>query len=316
MKADFERVKTIVVHGDCPDGLASAMVLHDVLPDAEVRFMRHGNADYENMPADPGLLFCDIIPPIKRVQEFVDAGAIVLDHHKGVRAAVELFGERGVFGDEKTQPGVSGAVLAFHEVWKELESASKTKTETIDEFVALIGIVDTWQKKDSRWNEARACSSALSAFSTDYWMEHCPYPTSGEIKMGENLIEKHDERVRRIADGAYLFRCGGYNYAVFPGSSYYTSFASDVLREEKDVDVMAGFSFYTRHFTEKEKESLELKARTIGKALGISVDSTMVIPRIAFSIRTGERADAAAFAQIFEGNGHSRAAGSTSFRKT
>ena len=93
----LQAVKTIVVHGNCPDGLASAIVLDDVLPGREIIHAVHQITPLE---AKPGLLFCDICPPRDRVQEFRDVGTIVLNHHKTQRDLIESF-EHHAFGDEK-----------------------------------------------------------------------------------------------------------------------------------------------------------------------------------------------------------------------
>src|SRR5256885_13008647 len=71
-------VRTIVAHDECADGTASAILLHDALPGAEVVFADYGGAAGRPV-AGPGLLFCDFSPPAARADEFVAAGAIVLD---------------------------------------------------------------------------------------------------------------------------------------------------------------------------------------------------------------------------------------------
>jgi hypothetical protein len=114
----LREVTTLVTHDNCSDGLASAMLVKDAMPHhVEIVFVSYGTPAYLNLKAESGMLFCDIAPPEARAQEFVDAGALVLDHHKTQRHIVEMFGERGVFGDETRDPGVSGAMLAFLEVW-------------------------------------------------------------------------------------------------------------------------------------------------------------------------------------------------------
>ena len=113
----LKALKVIVSHENCADGLASAMILKDVLPKAKVVFLQYGTPDHVNLVAEEGMIFCDFSPPPARAQEFVDVGAIVLDHHKTAKAVVALFGDLGVFADEKDDPGVSGAVLAYREVW-------------------------------------------------------------------------------------------------------------------------------------------------------------------------------------------------------
>jgi hypothetical protein len=106
-KIDIEKikaVKVIVTHDNCTDGLAAAILLHDVLPDAEIIFAQHGTEAYAKLEVRPNMLFVDIVPPKERYEEFLKAGAIVLDHHKGVKDVVEKFGTNAVFGDEKQHP--------------------------------------------------------------------------------------------------------------------------------------------------------------------------------------------------------------------
>jgi len=109
-------VNRIIVHGNCPDGMASAILLYDALK-IEPEFHIHGLYNFQNLKITPNTLFCDICPPEHLVDKFVDAGGIVLDHHKAAESFVKKFGERGVFADEKDEPGVSGATLAYLEVW-------------------------------------------------------------------------------------------------------------------------------------------------------------------------------------------------------
>ena len=112
-------VNKICVHDNCPDGTASAIILKEALDlgPEQIVFVQHDALEYKEMKAEPGLLFCDCAPPPDRVQEFVDVGTIVLDHHKYSRGIVAAFGERGVFADKEKEPTVSGAGLAYREVW-------------------------------------------------------------------------------------------------------------------------------------------------------------------------------------------------------
>src|ERR1700679_2840748 len=111
-------IKTLIIHGGgCTDGIASAMILRSVLPDAEIKFVQYMTPEQVNLEPKEGMLFCDITPVADRVKDFVAVEALVLDHHKTARAVVEAFGSLGAFGDEKADPGVCGAVLAYPHVW-------------------------------------------------------------------------------------------------------------------------------------------------------------------------------------------------------
>ena len=111
-------VTAILTHDNCPDGSASALIASDVLPTARIVFLMHGTQAYEDLAPAPGMLFVDITPPKARAKEFVAAGAIVLDHHAKQEDVVKMFGERGIYADEKRQRGVSGAGLAYEHVWR------------------------------------------------------------------------------------------------------------------------------------------------------------------------------------------------------
>ena len=132
-------VKTIIVHDNCSDGLMSALLLKDAYAQCgltpELRFVQYGTEAYKALTPAPNTLFCDFspfvpeveievepgvkkkVPDPEKLRAWVDSGTLILDHHKGAEAVVRAFGEHGVFGDESKHPGVSGAWLAFREVW-------------------------------------------------------------------------------------------------------------------------------------------------------------------------------------------------------
>lgn len=140
----LKAVKTIIVHDNCSDGLMSAILLKDAYGQVglqpELKFIQYGTEDYKKLEPGPDMMFCDFSPSIKTVkqvqdgvesfpvdeadkpllQRWVDAGTLILDHHKGAKEVVAAFGDNGIFGDAETMPGVSGAWLAFREVWMPL----------------------------------------------------------------------------------------------------------------------------------------------------------------------------------------------------
>ncbi|HZL96812.1 MAG TPA: hypothetical protein VFB99_24365 [Vicinamibacterales bacterium] len=58
----LRQVTRIVTHADCADGIASAMLLHDALPEATVEFVQYNTPEWRDLAATPGMLFCDMIP--------------------------------------------------------------------------------------------------------------------------------------------------------------------------------------------------------------------------------------------------------------
>jgi len=273
----LKEVQTIYVHKDCPDGTVSAMLLKQALK-VPVVFLQYGTEEYTNLQAVPGMLFCDTTPPHNRVQEFVDVGAIVLDHHKGAQAVVAKFGDRGVFADEIAEPGVCGAVLAYREVWVPLLGPE----ERVEDFAKLAGIRDTWQIKDPRWNEACAQSSWVMLFGEEECLKE---PIFGDIdrcefrsKVGKMLFAKHMRKITEGVAGAFLTQLHGLKIAILQNVSY-SSDAAQLMGEDSKVDILVGFSYY---------------------------DEKMI-----FSCRTRTNFDVSKLAKFYGGGGHTKAAGFT-----
>jgi hypothetical protein len=266
-------VRTVVTHDNCSDGLASALLLKAALPEARILFVQYGTPSLVNLAAEPGMLFCDMSPPPGRVNEFVDAGAIVLDHHATARGIVEAFGARGVFGDEKTEPGVSGAVLALRAVGTDTFGAAARELAT------LAGIRDTWQRSSPRWNEACSQHEALMFWPRATWLEAPIDAWSRLLDIGPTLLDKRAERVRRAIDKAFRVVVGGVR-TVFLDGVELTSDAAEALGEE--ADLVVGF--------------------------GYRADETAKLT-LAFSMRSHTDFDCAAFAMHEGGGGHTRAAG-------
>src|SRR5690606_41998685 len=107
----LQAVKTVVVHDNCADGLVSALLIQEALPNAEILFIQHGTEAHRTLEPTPNMLFCDFAPHPERVDEFAKVGTIVLDHHRTAKWIVERGG--GISADENDEPGVSGAVLPY-----------------------------------------------------------------------------------------------------------------------------------------------------------------------------------------------------------
>jgi hypothetical protein len=253
-------VKTIICHGpECPDGKTSAILLHDVLPNSELKFVQYGTDEHRNLPVTPGMLFCDFSPPAERVHEFVDAGAIVLDHHKGAKAIVDAFGVNGAFGDEATEPGVCGAVLAFRHVWLQLKpwgSADAYSIDTAQDFATLAGIRDTWQNKSPRWREAIIQSEMLFFYPIEHWLNiQEPFCHQAEGVWKERrqiatlLVEKHEVAVKNVLSKAWRFMTPkGTRVVCFEGTGL-SSDAAEALGSE--ADLVIGFGFIVENKAQK-----------------------------------------------------------------
>jgi oligoribonuclease NrnB/cAMP/cGMP phosphodiesterase (DHH superfamily) len=280
---DMRGVTKLITHDSCADGLASAMIIRDALPGVEVVFAQYGAPSLEELAPSSGLLFCDITPPRERAAEFVEAGAIVLDHHKHARDIVELFGERGVFADEAARPGVSGAVLAYDQVWMPI--ASEGHGFTVSEFARLVGVRDTWQTKSPSWEMANDLHAVLTRMPRAYWLGKDAIwraLTNDMLELGKFWREKTAETVAKIGfDGTLsLIDPTGRQWAAFPDSHAHTSDVAEALRG-RGVAVTCGW-FQT---------VVEGHLQTV------------------LSLRSDGSLDVGALCKSFGGGGHSRAAG-------
>ncbi len=275
----------------------SAILLLDALPAARVQFCGYGLAQ-EQLEVRPNMLFCDFSPHADTYQRFVDAGAIILDHHKSAQKIVQAFGARGVFGDEKDDPGVSGAVLAYRHVWlplKEQQWSRSTDARSplrVDERLRaerlsrLIGIRDTWQTHDPDWLKACELSETLRFFGQDNWMVLEPFAADraewwrARVAVGTRLVERHGEKLKKIVAGAHRFTTdAGTRVLMFPGVSF-SSDACELVHDQ--VDLVVGFDF---------------------------VPLEGGLAPLIFSTRAHNGFDCARFCKAQGGGGHSNAAG-------
>lgn len=282
-------IRIIVTHryadSVCPDGLASALILQDVLPNARIVFLDHNSQEHREIPAEPGMLFCDIVPTRERAQEFVDAGAWVLDHHKHSKDIVDMFGDRGVFADETKEQGVSGAVLAYREVWVAGDYNAKACARTwleICEFARLAGIRDTWQKANPSWRLACEQAEMLrfqgEAILSKGGLDHALSPYSAQL--GNVLFERAIQRAKSLALQAYAMRVNDMRIAAIPSKEI-----SDAADHIDGVDIVAGFQYRVENSVAGQQLKLEVSLRS----------------------RTG--VDVGALAKKLGGGGHTAAAG-------
>lgn len=289
----LQAVQTIYVHKNCPDGTASAMILKQALK-VPVVFLQYGTDEYSNLQAVPGMLFCDTTPPHDRAQEFVDVGAIVLDHHKGAQGVVSLFGDRGVFADEKADPGVCGAVLAYREVWLALLPPDGG----VEDFAKLAGIRDTWQNKDPRFEEACAQASWVMFFGEEECLRE---PIFGDSErwvfrhsVGEMMFAEHMRKITKSVTGAFKTSLHGLRIAILQGATN-SSDSAEMLGEESKVDIVVGFSYY-----DEGEEGRESWSGTHSNNL-----------KLICSCRTRTTFDVSKLAKFYGGGGHTKAAGFT-----
>ena len=99
---------------------------------------------------------------------------------------VAQFGENGIFADEVTEKGVSGAVLAYREVYCAMWHGILTsgKSEGLKDFANLAGIYDTWVRDSPRWEEACDQVEALRFFPSELWFKQL-----GTKKLGAKYFQ-------------------------------------------------------------------------------------------------------------------------------
>lgn len=282
----LKQVRVIITHANCPDGIASAILLHDALPEAGIRFLTHGTKEYRELPAHAGMLFCDIAPPSERVELFRALGAIVLDHHKSAEALVKRF-EYHVFADEKLEPGVSGAVLAYREVWLPLNG--DWNSDVIAKgFARIAGVRDTWQSSSPEFQQANEQAAALTFWPTENWLAlRSPFSRDGNrnkfmdmLDLGPVLFVKKIDAAKKALSQSWRTTVEGIRCVIFEGTTL-TSDVAELVGNE--ADLIIGFGFVV----EDGKFLLNVSARS----------HTMF--------------DCAAFANRLGGGGHTKAAGFT-----
>lgn len=285
----LRKVTHLVTHENCSDGMASAMIIKNALPNVRVTFVNYDTPAYKALVAEPGMLFCDVTPAKDRVQEFVDAGALCLDHHKKAEDIVLAFGENGVFADEKKDPGVSGAVLAYRHVWLPLSSQLDfvsldddyriRTTNQVGNFASLIGIRDTWQRTHGQWEKACQTTEGLAFWPEEELLGLPPSKWEERADIGRIVYPRKLKGAVKATEGAkYFTSISGTKVCVFAGVRA-SSDASDYLG--KEIDITAGFAT----FVEDGKLSVQ------------------------FSCRSKAGYDVSSLAAFYGGGGHTAAAG-------
>jgi hypothetical protein len=270
------------------------MVALDAIPHLEVVFAQYGQPSLEKLEPAEGMVFCDITPPRDRVDDFIAAGARVLDHHKHARDIVERFGDRGIFADETNEPGVSGALLAYRHIWQteRLVGAERaglglpSLSWVVESFATLAGVRDTWQTASPLWERAQDLHAVLMGMPRDYWL--APNGVSrvldpGQLQLGKMFRDQKAEKVRELcAHGTIRYPSPGGTWAIFPCQAALMSDAAEALRGEGCAVALGWFQLVKD-----------------GQVVTVC------------SLRSDGSVDVGALCKRFGGGGHSRAAGCT-----
>lgn len=266
-----DTITTIVTHKNCPDGKASAIVLKKVFPEANFVFLSPSSKEHQELQPTTGMLFCDFCPHPTTYQQFIDAGAYVLDHHKQAKDIIEAFGERGVFADEDKESGVSGAVLAFREIYCPKFGYDNTE---LYRFVTLVGIRDCYVKNSPLFEEACKQSAMLNFYSEEYILSH--EITDADYILGDYIYANGLKKAKETADKKLIIKD---RIAIMAGTD--TTDTAGFVFDQYDVDILAGFRVIIE----------------AGEA------------KVTVSMRARGRADVGAIAKANGGGGHTNAAG-------
>lgn len=286
----LRKTRTIVTHANCADGMASAIILHDAFPKCDdIIFLQYGTKQHEELPAQPGMLFCDMTPPRARVKEFVAQDSIVLDHHKSQRDIVEAFGVNGVYADEASK--LSGASLAF-DVWRALRHVPPFTTReselvlSMGEFASVAAVRDTWQRDSLMWSHACEQQQALTFYPPEHWLSVHPFSEQWNemMRIGAILVTRQKESVKKAIAKAWRAKSSrGKRLVIYAGSGHINSDVAEEL--DKDADLVACFNYF------------------------VDADGWH---KLTVSLRSHTGFDCAALAKSFPGGGgHSAAAGFT-----
>lgn len=199
----LKQVRKLITHANCADGIATALIIRDVMPDVAIEFIKYNSKEHAGLKAEKGLMFIDMTPPRERVQEFVDVESLVCDHHKYAKDIVDAFKFSGIFADEEKEPGVSGAVLALRWVWEWIadydDPQFDEKYAQILRFASLIGVRDTWQVDSPMWQEANELSTVIHELPLAYWFStQDPIGAAMALKetLGPKLIQERGHEVK------------------------------------------------------------------------------------------------------------------------
>ncbi|MHC4618542.1 MAG: DHHA1 domain-containing protein [Planctomycetota bacterium] len=218
----LKKVSKIVAHADS-DGIIGALVCKEALGVDRIELVQYGEG-LDNVHLEEGVLFVDISPPDGRVEEFLEAGAIVLDHHESRRDIVAKFGLRGVFGED----GECGATLVYDHVW----SAVRDPSFKVDWLCELIAVWDTWKRQSPMWH--RAC--CLNEIVLHKGLEFSIYDSrEAQIEQGHLLFAAAQKRILATAENAKLELWGYIPVAWVPCDNASVSLVADQLIETKGV---------------------------------------------------------------------------------
>lgn len=254
----------------CSDGRATGYILHDALPTVNVHEVAYSSRAHRNIVPRKGLLFGDLSPHRSQIEALKPFDPIILDHHKSAADILASF-PHSVYADEAKEPGVSGAVLAFTEVWLPIRGVKRCERcrhwklwqsctcppfKAMRELATLVGIRDTWQKDHPRFKEAGDLCEFLvfAPLSTLFQMTPQEVLARGR-EMGPLLRARViDEAKRAVETGTHL-ESGGHKLLLFSN----THLSSDASTFAPEDTITCGYDMV--HDGEEMRIQFSLRSR-------------------------------------------------------
>jgi hypothetical protein len=224
-----------------------------------IQFMQYGTAAHRDFAPQPGVLFADFSPFVPMVETdgqkvhdpevlraWGESGSYILDHHKGARPIVDAFGPNGRFGDESVSPGVCGAVLVYHHLWRPVRQC--TYEHEVERFARLAGIRDTWVRNSPEWEDACKQADVLMFVPRDRWMEQSleEILVNWDFHYGwvaEVLQAKQNKSVDKSIEGGYRHTTAKGTRMILIDGTKTTGDVCDKL--SKEVDLVVGYMTLT-----------------------------------------------------------------------
>lgn len=281
MSADFQKLgqfllgcKQLNFHAGCPDGIIARNILVQTLRNTDLQLVprRPGVKDSIVHPA----IFVDMSPSEDQFLEVLQQGGVIMDHHVTVKHLFdkhsEAFPDQLLWGENALAQ--SGAVLAYMACDDLVRNSTGNPGRAMLRAAHLVGLGDTWQKDHEDFELARAFANLVDLVGNDYEGLY------EETELAEKLWASKKKAFVRSAEKA-------------------------IWRDVLDKRV----AFVNTLKTSDVAELLRAKGANIIVGYGEMFDPDRQVEWIAFSMRSDETWDCAAFAKKYGGGGHVPAAG-------
>ena len=278
--------KRVYFHSNCPDGIISRNFLQYLRSRGMNDFTGveyHAHNPGKSAEVVEGAVFVDLSPIPEQYEEFLEAGAVILDHHNTVLPLFEKFKDKYpdqlVFGEtDKTE---SGAWLVYKclDRWMQTTNFVSRNTAHFKVIAKMIAIGDCWDKSSPEaFENARSLGKYIGLYGNDY----------AEIPGGE-FINRSQEYGRLTRDNtartakSFIRRTHCDLEVLFYNTREGISDLAEVAREKYGADLVVSW------YQQCVKNDGEVTS---------------------FSLRSNDNFDCGKFAKLFEGGGgHKRAAG-------